>query len=63
MTVDAQRILDLYLVFRAQGAEVVYLVRCCGRAYLGLEPAVKCRTCDKHPKNKEIRSEADLDNS
>lgn len=62
MTVDAQRVRDLYRVFQAQGVELVYLVRCCGRVYLGREPAVKCRTCDKHPKSKEIRCEADLDN-
>lgn len=52
---------ELYKIFQAQGAEVVYAVRCCGRVYLGRDPAVKCRTCSKHPKNVEVRSEKDLD--
>jgi hypothetical protein len=58
---DAHDLRELYKVFQAQGVEVVYAVRCCGRVYLGRDPAVKCRTCAKLPKNIEIRAEADLD--
>jgi hypothetical protein len=60
--VDSQTARDLFRVFQEQGVEVVYAVSCCERVYLGREPAVKCRTCDKHPKSKEIRTETDLDN-
>lgn len=53
---------EMYKAFAAQGTEVVYAVRCCGRLFLGFEPARKCRTCQSQPKNVEIRTEADLDN-
>ncbi len=53
---------ELYGVFKAQGISPVYAVRCCGRIYIGRIPAVKCRTCDKPPRNVEVRSEKDLDN-
>jgi len=59
---DTKTAHELYRMFLQQGVEVVYAVRCCGRVYLGREPAVKCRTCEKHPKNVEIRQEGDLDN-
>lgn len=52
----------LYKAFTAQGIEVVYGVRCCGRVYLGTVPATKCRTCMGTPKSVELRQESDVDN-
>lgn len=40
--------------FREQGVEKVYVSECCGRTYVGREPAKRCRTCDKTPVSKEI---------
>ena len=34
----------------------VYASRCCGRVYLGKEPATSCRTCDKIPTVTEVDS-------
>lgn len=53
---------ELYKTFVAQGVTHVYGTRCCGRVYLGQQPAMKCRTCQGQPKNVEIAQEGDLDN-
>lgn len=47
--------------FFKQGSAKLYAGRCCGRTYIGVAPAVKCRTCSKPAKNVEILSVADLD--
>lgn len=58
-----QSMRKVYQIFAAQDPVTpVFLVRCCGRIYMGRDPASKCRTCDDTPKNVEIRNEADLDN-
>lgn len=59
LNLDAAK--EIYRTFKAQNAETVYAVFCCERLYLGLEPAIKCRTCQVKPTNVELRSEADLD--
>jgi hypothetical protein len=46
--------------FFDQGAEKVFIVKCCGRVYVGLEPASKCRTCSKIPKNHEAKNLEEL---
>lgn len=52
-----------YDVLRRHNPEAqVFAVHCCGRIYLGIQAASKCRTCDKIPQNIEIRSDGDLDN-
>jgi rubrerythrin len=49
--------------FHEQAPEqVVYLARCCGRIYMGWEPAIKCGTCEQPAKNVELRDVRDLDN-
>ncbi len=53
---------ELYKAFASQKAEKVFAVVCCGRVYLGINPATRCRTCTSTPKNVEICTAADLDN-
>lgn len=52
----------LYRVFEEQNAPEVYGTVCCGRLYVGTQPARKCRTCQGVPKCIRISAEADLDN-
>ena len=53
----------LHQAFVGQEPEApLFVVRCCGRIYMGRSPAMKCRTCDDTPKNVEIRQASDLDN-
>jgi hypothetical protein len=47
--------------FFLQGAPKLFVGQCCGRIYIGVAPAVKCRTCNKSANNAEIFSIADLD--
>lgn len=55
-------LVEVYKVFQAQGITKVFGTHCCNRFYLGQQPARKCRTCTKLPRNVEIQSEADIDN-
>ncbi len=62
MSLNLNAAKEIYSAFNAQNAPLVYAVYCCNRLYLGLDPAMKCRTCQVKPNNVEIRQEADLDN-
>ena len=45
---------DILEAFGNQGADVVYVARCCNRTYFGLEVPTKCRTCDQPPGSQKI---------
>ena len=52
---------EIFRTFQQQGQESVYAVHCCGRLYLGVAPATRCRTCELTPQNVKIGSEAEID--
>jgi len=39
-----------------EDVDMVYLIECCGRVYVGRFPADVCRTCNGKPKCIEVRS-------
>ena len=39
------KIVEVLARFKAQGAEEVFVSTCCGRTYIGIDPAQGCRTC------------------
>jgi len=43
--------------FQAQQLERVHVVTCCGRIYVGKEPATLCRTCRKVPLSYEVSTD------
>lgn len=53
---------ELFRVYKAQGANKVYVAYCCDRFYVGLLPASRCRSCPKSPANHEVASDEDIDN-
>lgn len=59
MIVESLR--EIYKQFIAQGSTEVYAAVCCDRHYLGLNEALRCRTCAKSPRNIKVLSEDDLD--
>lgn len=40
--------------FRDSGESRVFVAECCGRLYVGLQPAAQCRTCDKEPVSTKV---------
>ena len=50
----------LYAGFVSLGDNIVYISKCCNRFYMGLAPAVKCRTCEKIPNNYKVTNEEDI---
>lgn len=40
-----------------QGADKVYVAKCCERIYVGTDPATGCSTCDKKPESREFTRE------
>lgn len=51
----------LLVQFQGQGIEKVFMSSCCGRVYLGIDPAQKCRTCEKRPVNIETPTQSAVD--
>jgi hypothetical protein len=42
--------------FFAQGEKRVFVMRCCGRVFVGARPADSCKTCQTPPTNTECSS-------
>lgn len=55
-----ESIFEVYRTFQAQGKSTVQVVLCCGRLYMGLHAASKCRTCDRPPMNIVVENEEQL---
>jgi len=55
--IDINPLRNLLPVYKQQGADTVYVVSCCGRVYIGLNPAKACRTCAQVPTNHAVRTD------
>ncbi len=55
--IDVNAVRPLLSVFKSQGLDLVYVVSCCERVYVGATAATTCRTCKKAPKNYPVKTD------